>query len=61
MSDLKKEWSETGKAMGDAFLSLGKAVVSSAKVGIDKASEWVNNRESLGKVEEGKKDDSDKE
>ncbi len=45
MSDLKKQWQETGKDLSKAFMTLGKAVVESAKVGIDKAGEWLDKKE----------------
>ena len=42
MSDLKNTWKEVGKGLGFAFRDLGKAVVSTAKTGVDKVDDWAN-------------------
>ncbi len=42
---LKNEWKETGKGLGHAFRDLGKAVVKTVKVGIDKADAWASGDE----------------
>lgn len=42
---LKNEWKETGVNLGHAFRDLGKAVVKTVKVGIDKADEWASGEE----------------
>ncbi len=38
---LKDEWKQTGKGLGHAFRDLGKTIIKSAKVGVDKAEEWA--------------------
>lgn len=35
----------TGESFGKAFESLGKSIVKSAKVGIEKADEWANSED----------------
>lgn len=42
MSEFKKMWDETGKELDNAFMSLGKSIVKSAKLGIRKLDEWAN-------------------
>lgn len=42
MSDLKNEWKDTGVALGHAFKDLGKSIVKTVRVGIDKADDWAN-------------------
>ncbi len=39
---LKDTWKETGKGLGFAFRDLGKAVIKTAKEGIDQADKWAN-------------------
>lgn len=39
---LKDTWKETGKGLGFAFRDLGKAVIKTAKTGIDQADKWAN-------------------
>ena len=40
---LRDEWKQTGKDLGHAFEGLGKTVVRTLRVGVDKADEWANN------------------
>ena len=42
MSDFKKMWNDTGKELDEAFKTLGKTIVKSAKLGIKKIDEWAN-------------------
>lgn len=39
-------WRETGKELGGAFAKLGKTLLSSAEVGVDKAEAWANGEKS---------------
>ncbi len=39
---LKDTWRETGKGLGFAFRDLGKAVIKSAKTGLEQADKWAN-------------------
>lgn len=50
MSELKKMWSETGKELDDAFNTLGKTIVKSAKLGIKKLNDWANSDEAAVNV-----------
>ena len=43
MIDLKESWKETGKGLGHAFRDLGKTLIKSADVAVDKAEEWAHN------------------
>lgn len=56
MSDFKKMWNETGKELDEAFQTLGKTIVKSAKLGIKKIDEWANGDDDIAK----KGDDADK-
>ena len=38
---LKNDWKDTGKSLGGAFASLGKTLIRTAKVGVDKAGAWA--------------------
>lgn len=38
---LKDEWKDTGKDLGGAFANLGKTLLRTAKVGVDKAEAWA--------------------
>ncbi len=38
---LKDDWKGTGKQLGGAFANLGKALIKTAKVGVDKAEAWA--------------------
>ena len=49
---LKETWKETGVGLGHAFRDLGKAVVKTAKTGVDKADEWASDGEAP-KTEQG--------
>lgn len=40
--DLKDTWKDVGKGLGFAFRDLGKAVIKSAKTGIDEMNNWAN-------------------
>ena len=39
---LKDEWKDTGKDLGGAFTNLGKTLIRTAKVGVDKAEAWAD-------------------
>ena len=39
---LKDEWKDTGKNLGGAFANLGKTLIRTAKVGVDKAEAWAD-------------------
>lgn len=45
MSEMKDMWKSTGTTLGHAFKDLGKSIVKSARVGLDKADEWINSEE----------------
>ena len=42
---VKDEWKGTGKRLGGAFSSLGKNLIRTAKVGVDKAGAMVDGQE----------------
>ena len=42
---LKDNWKETGKGLGNAFKKLGKNIVKTAKVGIDKVDDLMDDGE----------------
>ncbi len=39
---IKDDWKDTGKQLGGAFANLGKALIKTAKVGVDKADAWID-------------------
>ena len=43
---LKDDWKKTGSDLGHAFQGLGKSILRSAKVGIDKADAWASSDDS---------------
>lgn len=43
--ELKNDWKETGKGLGHAFKNLGKTVIKTAEVGVDKAVEWADRKD----------------
>ncbi len=47
----KEEWKETGKSMGNAFSSLGKNIIRSAKTTVDKATDWAEKDENKSSKE----------
>ena len=42
---LNDEWKNTGKPLGGAFANLGKTLIKTAKVGVDKAEAAQRKRE----------------
>ena len=48
---VKDEWKGTGKRLGGAFASLGKNLIRTAKVGVDKADAWVEGEDPANAVE----------
>lgn len=40
--NLKDTWKDVGKGLGSAFTDLGKAVIKSAKTGVEIVDEWAN-------------------
>ena len=50
---LKETWKETGVGLGHAFRDLGKAVVKTAKTGVDKADEWASSDGEKPKTDPG--------
>jgi len=40
MGSLKDDWKETGKDLGGAFKQLGKSIVRSGAVVVNKANDW---------------------
>lgn len=42
---LKDEWKGVGKGLGKTFMGLGKTVIKTAKVGIEKADNWAEGKE----------------
>ena len=45
--DLKGEWKGVGRGLGKTFTGLGKTLVKTAKVGIEKADDWAEGREGV--------------
>ena len=41
MGSLKDDWKETGKDLGGAFKQLGKSIVKSSAVVVNKANDWA--------------------
>ena len=41
MGRLKDDWKETGKDLGGAFKQLGKSIVKSGAVVVNKANDWA--------------------
>lgn len=41
MGSLKDDWKETGKDLGGAFKQLGKSIVKSGAVVVNKANDWA--------------------
>ncbi len=41
MSDLKDAWKQTGTSIGHAFRDLGKSLLVTGKVGMEKAADWA--------------------
>ena len=39
--NVKKEWKKAGSDLGHAFAGLGKMLIRTAKVGMEKADEWA--------------------
>ena len=39
---LKDDWKDTGKDLGGAFTGLGKTLIRTAKVGVDKVNTWAD-------------------
>lgn len=44
--NVKKEWKKAGSDLGHAFAGLGKMLIRTAKVGMEKADEWANSADS---------------
>lgn len=42
---LKDDWKGTGKKLGGAFAELGKSLIKTAKVGVDKAEAWADGKD----------------
>ena len=42
---LKEDWKGTGKRLGEAFSGLGKTLIKTAKIGVDKADAWVDGKD----------------
>ena len=53
---LNDEWKNTGKTLGGAFANLGKTLIRTAKVGVDKAEAWANGETAPAASEEDKKE-----
>lgn len=49
---LKDEWKGTGKELGGAFANLGKTLLRTAKVGVDKAEAWADGKDPAQAVPE---------
>ena len=41
MGSLKDDWKETGKDLGGAFKQLGKSIVKSGAIVVNKANDWA--------------------
>ena len=42
---LKENWKGVGKGLGKTFSGLGKTLIKTAKVGLDKADDWAEGKE----------------
>ena len=49
---LNDEWKETGKSLGGAFANLGKTLIKTAKIGVDKAEAWADGEDPAKAVPE---------
>lgn len=45
--NLKSEWKDVGRGLGKTFSGLGKTLVKTAKVGLEKADDWAEGRENV--------------
>lgn len=54
---LKDSWKSTGTELGHAFKDLGKTLVKTATVAVNKADEWANGDEKKDASNEEKKED----
>lgn len=43
MSDIKNSWKQTGSSLGGAFRNLGKSLIKTGKMGVEKAVDWAEN------------------
>lgn len=49
---LREDWIGTGKRLGSAFSTLGKTLIKTAKVGVDKADAWIDGADPKAAVPE---------
>ncbi|MBR4581763.1 MAG: hypothetical protein IKO32_11075 [Lachnospiraceae bacterium] len=49
---LSGEWKSVGKGLGKTFTGLGKTLIKTAKVGIEKADDWAEDREGVDRSAE---------
>ena len=49
---LNNEWKDTGKTLGGAFAKLGKTLIKTAKVGVDKAEALADGNDPVQAVPE---------
>ena len=45
--NLKSEWRDVGRGLGKTFSGLGKTLVKTAKIGLEKADDWAEGREGV--------------
>lgn len=55
---LKDSWKSTGVELGHAFKDLGKTIVKTASVAINKADEWANGDENKEAQKEENKEEN---
>ena len=46
-SGLKEEWKGVGKGLGKTFSGLGKTLIRTGKLGLEKADDWAEGREGV--------------
>ncbi|MCR4814211.1 MAG: hypothetical protein K5879_05230 [Lachnospiraceae bacterium] len=51
-SSLYGEWKTVGKGLGKTFSGLGKTLIKTAKIGIEKADDWAEDRERVDRSAE---------
>ena len=49
---LRDDWKSTGKELGNSFKDLGKSLIKSVRVGVQKATDWADEKDEPKVLEE---------
>lgn len=49
---LRDDWKSTGKELGGSFKHLGKSLIKSVRVGVQKATDWADEKDAPKALEE---------